>query len=84
MKDIEPADQLEAADRLQSDHIWAMYFVAKNNHLLASAFVPGCFSGDLLLFRATADLPARNPNLRHGIDTYVGKSKFMIFTAVIN
>jgi pimeloyl-ACP methyl ester carboxylesterase len=37
-----------------------------------------------IALQSHSDLPAKNPNLRHGIDTYVGKSKFMIFTAVIN
>jgi nonribosomal peptide synthetase DhbF len=45
----------DALSMLEEHHIWAMYDVAKNNHILASAFVPGYFSGNLLLFRATAD-----------------------------
>jgi len=46
---------------LQERHIWAMYDVARNNHLLASNFIPDQFAGDLLLFRATADRTGEEP-----------------------
>jgi amino acid adenylation domain-containing protein len=46
---------------LQERHIWAMYDVARNNHLLASRFIPGQFRGDLLLFTATADRTGEEP-----------------------
>jgi thioesterase domain-containing protein len=46
---------------LQEHHIWAMYEIAKNNHLLASRFVPARFEGDLLLVTATADRSGEEP-----------------------
>jgi thioesterase domain-containing protein len=46
---------------LQEHHIWAMYEIARNNHLLASRFVPTRFKGDLLLFTATADRSGEEP-----------------------
>ena len=49
------------SQHLEERHIWNMYDVAKNNHVLASVFVPGYFSGDLLLFRATADRTGEEP-----------------------
>jgi thioesterase domain-containing protein/acyl carrier protein len=51
----------DALSILEEHHIWAMYEVAKNNHILASRFVPGYFSSDLLLFRATADRTGEEP-----------------------
>jgi thioesterase domain-containing protein len=38
-----------------------MYDVAKNNHLLASNFIPARFDGDLLLFSATVDRTGEEP-----------------------
>jgi enterobactin synthetase component F len=51
----------DALSNLQEHHIWAMYDVAKNNHLLASNFIPARFDGDLLLFSATADRTGDEP-----------------------
>jgi thioesterase domain-containing protein/acyl carrier protein len=51
----------DALSTLQERHIWAMYDVAKNNHLLASNFIPARFDGDLLLFTATADRTGDEP-----------------------
>jgi nonribosomal peptide synthetase DhbF len=51
----------DALSILEEHHLWNMYEVAKNNHVLASVFVPGYFAGDLLLFRATADRTGEEP-----------------------
>jgi nonribosomal peptide synthetase DhbF len=51
----------DALSALQEHHIWAMYDVAKNNHLLASNFIPARFAGDLLLFSATVDRTGEEP-----------------------
>jgi len=51
----------DALSVLEEHHIWAMYEVARNNHLLASRFIPGQFRGDLLLFTATADRTGEEP-----------------------
>jgi thioesterase domain-containing protein len=51
----------DALSALQEHHIWAMYNVAKNNHLLASNFLPARFEGDLLLFSATVDRTGEEP-----------------------
>ncbi|PYS22960.1 MAG: non-ribosomal peptide synthetase, partial [Acidobacteria bacterium] len=50
-----------ALSTLQEHHLRAMYEVARNNHLLASRFIPGQFIGDLLLFTATADRTGEEP-----------------------
>jgi thioesterase domain-containing protein len=51
----------DALSTLQERHIWAMYDVAKNNHLLASNFIPARFDGNLLLFSATVDRTGDEP-----------------------
>jgi amino acid adenylation domain-containing protein len=51
----------DALSTLEERHIWAMYEVARNNHLLASRYLPGRFDGDLLLFSATADRTGKEP-----------------------
>jgi hypothetical protein len=51
----------DALSVLEEHHIWAMYEVARNNHLLASRFIPGQFRGDLSLFTTTADRTGEEP-----------------------
>lgn len=51
----------DALSILEERNMWAMYDVAKNNHTLASRYIPGKFDGDLLLFTATADRIGEEP-----------------------
>lgn len=69
---------------LEERHIWAMYEVAKNNHHLASGYVPGRFDGDLLLFTPTADRTGEDLLPKPGGRTGAAKSGFARFPAVTN
>jgi thioesterase domain-containing protein len=51
----------DALSILEERHMWAMYDVARNNHTLASQYIPGKFDGDLLLFTATVDRVGEEP-----------------------
>jgi thioesterase domain-containing protein len=51
----------DALSILEERHMLAMYDLAKNNHILATEYIPGKFEGDILLFTATADRTGEEP-----------------------
>jgi nonribosomal peptide synthetase DhbF len=51
----------DALSTLEERHLWSMYNVARNNHALASSFIPDPFIGDVVLFVAMADRTGEEP-----------------------